>query len=126
MIRKNPFSHLSKEPNYIVCIKSATSQQVITEVSHKSGNPPPNNMNSILRQYFRIKKRVYYKNGMRPKLKDLIFKGNAIVCVRPKKEDSTYSINRYIYIEKEKYWSFFDSENDEVVNVWYLWEKLST
>lgn len=69
--------------------------------------------NKFIRNNLEVKKRVDYKRGQRPKLKDLHITGKAIVCV----------YGHLVYVDQETYWSFFDNENDEVVAVWYLKEK---
>ena len=59
-----------------------------------------------------IKKRINYKRGERPKLKDLHLLGKAIVCV----------YGHFVYLDHEAYWSFFNNEEDEVVSLWVIRE----
>lgn len=66
--------------------------------------------NKWIRENLKIKKRTDYKRGERPKLKDLHLDGRAVVCV----------LGHYIFLDHEKYWSFFDNEEDEVVAVWEI------
>ena len=69
--------------------------------------------NKFIRAYLPVKKRVNYKRGQRPLLKDLHIDGDAIVCV----------YGHLLYLDHEKYYSFFDNLNDEVVTVWLLKER---
>lgn len=66
--------------------------------------------NRFIRANLPIKRRVDFKRGERPLLKDLHFDGTAIVCV----------LGHYIFLDHEDYWSFFDNEDDEVVTVWEI------
>lgn len=66
--------------------------------------------NRFIRDNLEVKKRVDYKRGQRPKLKDLNLDGAALVCV----------YGHLVYVDGDRYWSFFDNEDDDVVTVWYL------
>lgn len=69
-----------------------------------------NAANKWIRSHLNVRKRVTYKRGERPKLRELDLDGEAIVCV----------LGHYIYADKDTYWSFFDNDDDEVVTVWLL------
>lgn len=66
--------------------------------------------NRFIRANLNVRKRMDFKRGSRPLLKDLNLNGKAIVCV----------LGHYLYLNHETYYSFFDNENDEVVAVWEL------
>ena len=67
-------------------------------------------MNRFVRQHLRVKKRVYYKRGERPKLRDISIDGCAIICVR----------GHFLYLDHDTYYSFFDNEGDDVISCWLL------
>ena len=72
-----------------------------------------NDMNKIIRRNFMVEKRITYKRGERPLLKEYIPNNNygaRILCC----------LGHYIYQEYDTYYSFFDNANDEVVSVWIL------
>ena len=66
--------------------------------------------NKFIRAHLPVKKKVYFKRGQRPRLRDFHVHGTAIVCV----------YGHLIYVDHEEYYSFFDNLNDEVVCVWLL------
>lgn len=66
--------------------------------------------NRYIRKNLDIRKRIDYRRGERPKLKDLHLNGKAIVCV----------LGHYLYLDGETYYSFFNNENDDVVAVWLI------
>ena len=66
--------------------------------------------NKFIRAYLPVQKRIDYKRGMRPQLKELHIHGRAIVCV----------YGHLLYLDHETYYSFFDNQDDEVVVVWLL------
>lgn len=66
--------------------------------------------NKFIRDNLNVKKRIDYKRGQRPKLRDLHLDGKAIVCV----------YGHFVYLDHEAYWSFFENEADDVVSVWIL------
>lgn len=80
----------------------------------ENGYASLNAANAWIRENFPVKKRKDYRQGRRPKLKDLHLDGMAIVCV----------YGHYIFVDHELYWSFFDNDEDEVVAVWELDESL--
>lgn len=76
-----------------------------------------NDMNRYLRGIFnqegaKIVKKTAFKRGERPKLESFLAgnKDRYIVCV----------LGHYVYANGEKYWSFFDNDNDDVVCVWKI------
>lgn len=66
--------------------------------------------NKYIRANLPIRKRIDYKRGERPLLRDLHLKGKAIVCV----------YGHFLYLDHEEYHSFFDNEADEVVSLWII------
>ena len=69
------------------------------------------NANKYIRKYLPVKKRIDYKRGARPKLKDLPIFEPAIVCV----------LGHYLYWHGNGvYESCFDNKEDDVVSVWIL------
>lgn len=66
-------------------------------------------MNKFVRALLPIKKRKDFKRKERPLLKELE-PCRAVVCV----------VGHYLYMDYDKYYSFFDNENDEVVAMWIL------
>ena len=66
--------------------------------------------NKYIRSNLPIKKRVDYKRGQRPVLKDLDIEGRAIVLV----------LGHFIYFDGKAYHSFFNNDLDEVVSVWLI------
>lgn len=80
---------------------------------HRDGYASLSLANSFIRNHLTVQRRRDFKQGERPKLKDLHCNGRAIVCV----------LGHYIYLKDEEYWSFFDNEEDDVVAVWQLKEE---
>ena len=81
-------------------------------VLYESGYATLAEANKYIRANLPVKKRIDYKRGERPALKDLHLTGKAVVCV----------YGHFIFVDGEKYWSFFHNENDAVVAVWLLAE----
>ncbi len=69
-----------------------------------------NAANKFIRAHLRVKKRVNYKRGERPLLKDLHVGGKAIVCV----------YGHFLFLDHETYYSSYNNQCDEVVAVWLL------
>lgn len=69
-------------------------------------------LNEYVRQHLTVKKKVYYKQSERFKLREFLAdnKENAVVCV----------LGHSIYVKGNEYWSFFDNHNDDVVCIWFL------
>lgn len=110
MIRIVPAPEYEGEPCSIVGIGCATGKHLHFTTSHADGYMTLRDMNRIIRDNCKVKKRFDYKRGQRPRLGDLHLEGRALVCV----------YGHFIYLEGETYYSFFDNEDDEVVAVWIL------
>lgn len=110
MIRHTPPDEYKHDPCSIVGIGCATEKHLHFSTSHADGYMTLRDMNKIVRENCTVKKRIDYKRGQRPKLRDLHLDGRALVCV----------YGHFLYVDREEYWSFFDNEDDEVVAVWLL------
>ena len=112
-IPKDPAGRLNDMPCLAVAVDLAKG---VIQSPHgwpelrKNGYASLNAANAWIRENFPVKRRRDYRRGKRPKLKDLHLDGIAIVCV----------FGHYVFLDHEVYWSFFDSEEDEVVVVWEL------
>lgn len=71
-----------------------------------------NSANWFIRENLPIKKRIDFKRGQRPLLKDISHDIKAVICV----------YGHYLYYEYGNYWSYFDNDNDEVVAIWQIAE----
>lgn len=69
-------------------------------------------MDSFVRALLPVKKRADFKRKERPLLRELE-PCKAVVCV----------VGHYLYLDNDKYYSFFDNENDEVVAMWIIDDK---
>lgn len=71
-----------------------------------------NDINKFIRDNLKVRKKEYYKRGARITLKEFLENNphRCLVCV----------YGHFIYVDKKKYWSFFNNENDLIVCVWYL------
>jgi hypothetical protein len=71
-----------------------------------------NSANKYLRSLLPVRKRVYFKGGTRPLLKDFLRdnKEKCCICV----------YGHFIYANGNDYWSFFENGDDEIVCIWYL------
>lgn len=76
------------------------------------GYLPLDKEDAYLRKFVQVTKKQYFKRGERPKLKEFLKdnKGPAAVCV----------YGHFIFAVNGDYWSFFDNDNDEIVQIWYL------
>ena len=116
MIRETPndnLDNLANTPCLIVATACAVGGKENLRgypVLKKDGYATLKSANKWIRQNLKIKKRTDYRRGERPKLKDLHLDGKAIVVV----------LGHYIYLDHERYWSFFDNENDDVVTTWEI------
>ena len=65
-----------------------------------------------IRGFVQVDRKKYYKRGERPLLKDFLATNDKVcaVCV----------YGHFIFVAKNTYWSFFDNDNDEIVQIWYL------
>lgn len=73
------------------------------------------NTNKYVRKHLPVRKKVYFKRGTRPLLRDFL-KDNeekCLICV----------YGHFVYAKGRDYWSFFDNDNDEIVCIWFLKEK---
>ena len=113
MVREIPNYYLVDDPCLVTALYCATglfeSPRGYPELK-ADGYATLSSANKWIRQNLKIKKRTDYKRGERPKLRDLHLDGQAVVCV----------LGHYIFVDHEKYWSFFDNEDDDVVAVWEL------
>lgn len=71
-----------------------------------------NNMNKFIRGLLPIRKKVYFKRGERPKLKDFL-KDNEERC-------GVCVYGHFIYVNGHDYWSFFNNDENRVVCIWYI------
>lgn len=69
-------------------------------------------MNSFCRSQVSVRRKVQYRNGERPTLKEFLETNEekVVVCVR----------GHFLYADRNTYWSFFRNAKDEVITVWYL------
>ena len=117
MIRETPNAYLESEPCLVTAVYCAmslynTSPHGFPKI-RSDGYATLDAANRWIRDNLRIRKRIDFKRGERPKLKDLHLQDKAIVCV----------LGHYIFLDHETYWSFFDNEEDDVVAVWVLKEE---
>lgn len=79
---------------------------------HSDGYLSLDGMDALIRANMGVKKRIKYKRGERPCLRDFChgFDGNAIVCVS----------GHFVYVSGGNYYSFFWNGDDEVISVWEL------
>ena len=70
--------------------------------------------NRMVRKFFPVKKKLYFKRNERPTLQDYLttLEDDAFICVR----------GHYIYADAfcDGYWSFFDNATDPVICAWLL------
>ena len=66
--------------------------------------------NKFIRKHLDVQKYVSFKRFARPKLKDIVFESEAIVCI----------LGHFIYVKQDIYYSFFDNDNDPIVAIWFL------
>lgn len=118
MVRETPNAYLESEPCLVTAVYCATG---FLDSPHGYPDVRPDGYvtltaaNKWIRDNLRITKRIDYKKGERPKLKDLHLKGQAVVCV----------LGHYVFLDHETYWSFFDNKDDDVVALWMLKEEIS-
>lgn len=68
--------------------------------------------NRYFRDMLPVCKRVRFKKDERPLLKDFLAANSEKCCI--------CVLGHFVYANADTYWSFFDNDNDEVVNVWYI------
>ena len=115
MERKRPNEIYADEPCLVVAVYCAYEKEMFKSATgypdlKPNGYATLASANKWIREKLAVKKKIDYKRGERPKLKDLHLDGEAVVCV----------LGHYIYLDGETYWSFFDNEEDDVVTVWML------
>lgn len=115
MIQITPSPDLSGYPCSIVAVACALKgekpkglEEYLTSL-REDGYATLDKANKFIRANLPVKKAIYYKRYERPRLCDLNY-DRALVCV----------YGHLVYLEEDKYYSFFDNENDEVVKVWIL------
>lgn len=73
--------------------------------------------NRMVRKFFPVKKKLYFKRNERPTLRNYLttLEDDAFICVK----------GHYIYADAfcDGYWSFFDNATDPVICVWLLGER---
>ena len=112
MLRRiTPNSALNGVPCSIVAVSCALgkSPEEIPELKD-DGYATLNSANKYIRKNLKVRKRGDYKRGERPLLKDLNLDGKGIVCV----------LGHYLFLDHDKYYSFFENDYDDVVAVWIL------
>ncbi len=70
-------------------------------------------MDTLVRQNLAVLKRINYRRGERPILRDWAHDNlgqKAIICVT----------GHYIYFDGKNYWSYFWNGSDDVVSVWMI------
>lgn len=119
MKRHEPSSIYRGEPCSIVavgCAMGITSKRELSALTppslHSDGYLSLDGMNRFIRANMAVKKRVNFRRGERPCLRDFChgFPGKAVVCVR----------GHFVYVEDGDYYSFFRNGNDDVISVWQL------
>ena len=110
MQRKKPADNLRYKPCLITAVRCACDKPVGKPEFKDGGYATLYAANRWIRDNLKVKKRINYYNGERPRLKDLHLDGRAIVCV----------LGHYLYLDHETYWSFFRNSQDEVVTMWIL------
>ena len=111
MVQIVPDTTLYGWPCSMVAVAGANGGQLIpVQTSKDDGYMTLRDMNTYVRQNLSVAKRTDYRRGERPLLKDLKVDGRAIVCV----------LGHYVFVEEDRYYSFYRNDNDEVVAIWFL------
>lgn len=123
MNRKQPSLDYLNTPCLSVAIGSALNTSGVSyKTSYDNGYTTLNDANELIRETENIYviKRFQFKRGERPLLNELkdyfnmnnISCSKAIVCVT----------GHYLYydLDNDTYYSFFDNDTDEVINVWSI------
>ena len=69
-------------------------------------------IDTYIKEYLKVKRKHYYKRSERPTLQEFL-EGNVEKCV-------VCVYGHYLYAEEDMYYSFFNNDNDKVVQVWYV------
>ena len=85
---------------------------VLPDGLRDDGYVPLKYINTFVRKYLPVKKKLYFNKKSRIKLSDFLkeHKESMIICL----------LGHCIYANGGDYMSFFDNEDDTVVCVWYL------
>lgn len=110
MKRRKPSDKLRGKPRSIVAVSCATKNPTGSPVLKSDGYATLTAINDYIRRNLKVLRRVNYRRGERPRLRDLHLDGRGIVCV----------LGHYLYVDHEEYWSFFRNEDDRVVAVWQI------
>ncbi|MBR6287094.1 MAG: hypothetical protein IKR18_08945 [Bacteroidaceae bacterium] len=70
------------------------------------------NMNSFIRLFLPVKKKIFFPKGERLTLREYLLANQekCIICV----------LGHFLYANRQDYWSYFDNDGDPVVCVWLL------
>lgn len=113
-MRLSPSRKMDDLPCSMVTIGCATENinPEIPEGLKKDGYLSLDAMNRYIRKNLNVRKKEYFKRGIRPILKDLLNhnKEKAVICVE----------GHYIYADGENYYSFLENDNDSIVCIWWL------
>lgn len=87
-------------------------RSLVSKELHDDGYLSLAGMNRLVRANLSVVRRVDYRRGQRPTLRDFCHKyvGRAIVCVE----------GHFLYVEGGNYYSFFFNGSDRVVCVWFI------
>ena len=115
MIRQDPESYLYDKPCCYVAVACALGEQPTNindffQQIRDDGYATLQKANRFIRDNLNIKGTVTYKKGEIPLLKDLKLDRRAIVLV----------IGHFVYVDGDKYWSYFQNDFDEVVQIWFI------
>lgn len=118
MKRVKPNDIFSGEPCSIVavgCALGESSADALTRLRspdlHRDGYLSLDGMNRLVRANLSVVRRLNYKRGQRPKLRDWAHTHpgvKAVICVA----------GHFIYFDGRDYYSFFWNGGDEVISVW--------
>ena len=87
----------------------------LPEGLRKDGYLSLKKMDTYIRQYLSVKKKIYFSKKQRIPLREFLQhnKSPAGICV----------YGHFVYANNGDYTSFFDNEDDPIVCIWYLNEK---
>ena len=86
---------------------------VIPAGLHRDGYLSLRNMESLIRAKMSVTGKVYYKGGKRPTLTAFMEENAgrpAVICL----------LGHFVYFDGFYYYSFFENENDPVVQAWFV------